>query len=728
MPSKLKPQRTSLWSVFQQSGRWSKARRWILVVVALAIVAGIGVGTSLGIEHVMKEHLKEQLKAILEAEVKALKLWYRNQDDVVTLGVQLPDIQEAIAALVHINKEHPNSQTELIQAEALQKLREYLSPFCRWEKDQPYISYAVLDLDFQVIGGLYDEPIGTKAKTAIPEKSMEKLLKGETVVTRPFVCPIPILNSEGMALEKQGAIFVIAPVREYPSVKKEDNPVIAYLGFRIDPETEFTKILSVAQFGETGETYAFDSEGVMISRSLFDEKLQKIGLLKKGESSVLNLRLADPGANLDAGERPAKAPHLLSLTHMAYDAINNKPELKFNLDGYRDYRGVRVIGAWKWLPELDFGVATEVDCSEAFQALYVIRWIFVGLFSLLLISVVGVILFSFVVTRMKRRIRKADLEVQTLGQYQLLERIGKGGMGVVYKAKHAFLQRPTALKILQPEHSGDRALARFEREVQMTSRLTHPNTIAVYDYGRAEDGTFYYVMEYLTGITLEDLVWRTGPQPESRVINILQQVCNSLEEAHGIGLIHRDIKAANIMLCKYGGQYDFVKVLDFGLVKDVRDQSNTGNTTSNFVIGTPLYLSPEAIAQPEKVEAGRDIYAIGVTGYFLLTGRPLFEDEHPMQLFRRHMDTPPIPPSERVGWDIDKDLEDIIMRCLEKDPSKRFMTVESLWKALNSCQRAGQWTRDEARQWWEENAQWLNLPKGTHVSQETTDVRKPETV
>ena len=212
-----------------------------------------------------------------------------------------------------------------------------------------------------------------------------------------------------------------------------------------------------------------------------------------------------------------------------------------------------------------------------------------------------------------------------LGQYTIDRKIGTGAMGVVYRGHHAMLHRPAAIKMLDTTMTDEQTIARFEREVQLTSQLNHPNTIAIYDYGRTAEGVFYYVMEYLDGITLQDLVQQYGPQPEARVIQMLQQICGSLGEAHGVGLIHRDIKPANMMINDRGGLYDFVKLLDFGLVKPLDTGDETALTVAGAVTGTPMYMSPELVERSDEVDARSDLYSLGAVGYFLLAGQPVFE-------------------------------------------------------------------------------------------------------
>jgi eukaryotic-like serine/threonine-protein kinase len=301
---------------------------------------------------------------------------------------------------------------------------------------------------------------------------------------------------------------------------------------------------------------------------------------------------------------------------------------------------------------------------------------------------------SHVIFGLRRRV----VEARKLGQYTLEERIGEGGMGVVYRARHAMLRRPTVVKLLPPEKAGDANLARFEREVQHTSLLSSPNTVAVFDYGRTPDGTFYYAMELLDGIDLEKLVADAGPQPPARVIHILAQVCAALAEAHEAGLVHRDVKPGNIMLCRHGGAFDVAKVLDFGLVKDLGDAAAAKLSHAGALLGTPLYLSPEALSTPEKVDARADLYAVGAVGYFLATGRPVFEGRTIAELCAHHLCTTPEPPS--THHPVPADLEAVILACLEKSPAARPPDARTLRARLLACAGAGGWTEADARAWW----------------------------
>jgi serine/threonine-protein kinase len=304
-------------------------------------------------------------------------------------------------------------------------------------------------------------------------------------------------------------------------------------------------------------------------------------------------------------------------------------------------------------------------------------------------------LVSKVIYGLRRKVQEAE----KLGQYTLEEKVGEGGMGVVYRARHAMLRRPTAVKLLAPGKGGERALKRFEREVQMTSILTHPNTVAIYDYGRTPDGVFYYAMEYLEGTNLDDLVREDGRQPEARVVHVLRQICGSLEEAHAIGLIHRDIKPANVILCERGGTPDVAKVVDFGLVRDLHGEAQVALTSESALAGTPLYLSPEAIRAPETVDARSDLYAVGAVAYFLLTGHPVFDGRSLVEVCGHHLHTAPEPPSRRAGVAIAPALEACVLDCLEKDPALRPQTARALGERL-AASGVAPWSEDDARAWW----------------------------
>ncbi len=287
-------------------------------------------------------------------------------------------------------------------------------------------------------------------------------------------------------------------------------------------------------------------------------------------------------------------------------------------------------------------------------------------------------------------------EAKQLGQYTLEAKIGEGGMGTVYRAKHGLLRRETAIKVVQREKAGTDALVRFEQEVQLLSQLTHPNTVAVFDYGRSLNGEVYYAMELLDGVDLQRLVQLDGLQAPGRVVKILSQVCGALQEAHERGLIHRDIKPANIILCERGGAPDVAKVVDFGLVQEIK---GAVPDVSKQVLGTPAYLAPENITDPSTVGPAVDLYALGAVGYFLLTGQLVFTGKTNGEIALKHVTDKPRPPSELAKSKIPELLEGVILKCLEKQPGDRYASATALAEALEAVSTAD-WDRECARTWW----------------------------
>ena len=308
--------------------------------------------------------------------------------------------------------------------------------------------------------------------------------------------------------------------------------------------------------------------------------------------------------------------------------------------------------------------------------------------------------------------RREAFKARQFGQYRLLERLGSGGMGEVFKAEHVLLKRPCAMKLIKPASEADAtAIAHFEKEVTATAKLTHWNTVEIYDYGHTDDGTFYYVMELLPGLSLEDLVERHGPLPPERVVHLMRQVCGALQEAHSVGLIHRDIKPANIFAAQRGGVFDVAKLLDFGLVKEQTTTSSASGKEVKYgsFSGTPLYMSPEQASAYEDVDGRADIYSLAAVAYYLLTGKPPFSGTNVVQLLAAHANAEVAPPSA-ANAQVPSDLDQLILKCLAKDAKDRFQDAASLEQAFAHCECADDWTAKRAAAWWDANRKGSEQP------------------
>ena len=685
---------TSVARTVRRTGLFLKKQLWVWPIFAVILLSIAGYVVSTSINSTIKNSLQSELSTLLNVERAMLEKWFKVQELRTLTLANDQQVRRTVIQMLAMdknsvraaNKPDPATNSGLSVAELGEQLREELEASM---SSLDFVGFIVADKQQRIIAAQTSELVGKTFPQF--ETFLSKTLEGEPTVSTPFPSLVMLKDRTGRLRSETPTMFVCAPIRD------DNLQIVAALAMRIRPEKEFTEILQLGRLGQTGETYAVNSQGMMVSNSRFDEQLILLGVLPDhaGSASILNVQVRDPGGDLAAGFRPKVRRAELPLTEICVKALNGTSGV--TVDGYRNYRGAISVGAWTWLPKYQFGLITEIHSSEAFRPLAILNWSFYCLYALLVISAIAIFGFTVAVTRLQREAQLAAIEAKQLGQYRLETRLGAGAMGVVYKGHHAMLRRPTAIKMLQADNLNEAAIGRFEREVQITSKLNHPNSIAIYDFGRTPEGVFYYAMEFLDGIDLQSLVSNYGPQSEGRVIHILKQVCGSLYEAHSMGLVHRDIKPANIMLNRRGGESDVVKVLDFGLVKALDERDSSQNAG---VSGTPLYMSPESIQTPDAVDGRSDLYALGAVGYFLLTGQTVFQARTLSELCQQHITAVPELPSQRLGRPISSGLEDALMSCLEKNRAKRPQTARALSKMLEAIELTDSWTSDEAEAWW----------------------------
>jgi serine/threonine protein kinase len=471
-------------------------------------------------------------------------------------------------------------------------------------------------------------------------------------------------------------------------LKIAEVPVPIALVFRVDPNAQFDRILGSSRAGRSEETYAINRSGEMVSRSRHESQLKSLGL-----ASSESLIVSDPGVDLTRGRRSSVPREQWPLTRAVSAATRGSAGS--SLVPYRDYRGVPVVGMWTWLPSLRIGVITEIAASDAFLLQRSVRrcfWLLGALFILASLLV-------FVMSIRASRLAKKAGEAEHLGQYRILRKIGEGGMAAVFLAEHAMIRRPTALKMFTNDGNSPDQVRRFEREVQVTAQLTHPNTVAVYDYGRTASGVFYYVMEMIDGIDLDELVMLNGPMPLPRALHVARQLAGSLAEAHGYGIVHRDVKPANVMLTRRGGIADFVKVLDFGLARE--HDTKTHLTQAGVLLGTPLYMAPELLNGSETASPRSDVYAAGCVLFYLLTGKDAFSGTTVAAIVARHAMGNHYQLDREMVGPCPPEILALVNRCIAVEPHERFRDGGELSAALEELALRYPWSASEAQRAWQ---------------------------
>jgi len=666
----------------ERRGRRGLALRVEVIAAAALLLGGLGWWTYANVKASVEEVRATGLRALLDTEIAALDIWvdYSRRDALRAAGD--PALADLAAALGASNE---GGDADALNADLVDRLRALLGPMNA-------VAANVVTRDGRLLATTVDSYRGLRLAPAVIA-DLAPVFAGAT----RFIAPRPererLVGATGAAVTRP-IVWFAAPVRA------ADGRVIAALQFGKPADVRFNGILGAARLDATGEAYAFDETGMMLTESRFGDELKRLGLLQADAPGVaLRFHVRDPGRALASPEdvpvalaaQPLTAPVQRAIaSRSAPDAAGRSGVI---VAPYRNYLGRDTIGAYKWIADYDIGIAVEIDAHEAFRPLGYLATTFWIIFALLVAATAAALASSFSLVRLRRELRR-------LGQYRLLDVLGEGGSSTVYRAEHALLKRPTAVKVLKKHLATDEAIARLEREVRLACFLDDTATTEIYDYGRAPDGTFYFAMEYLDGITLFDLVGRDGAQPVGRVALILLQVCESLREAHGLGLVHRDIKPQNVMLCRRGGESDVVKVLDFGIAKDTRRTDPRDLTQYADVLGTPLYMAPERLRDPGDADPRADLYAVGVLAHYLVPGRRMFDPEYLPALLEAPFPTPAPRASAAAPGPVPPALDDLVAACTAKSRDDRPADVSVLIEVLTAVLRDHPWSPRDAERWW----------------------------
>jgi serine/threonine-protein kinase len=557
------------------------------------------------------------------------------------------------------------------------------------------VAFVLLDREGRALASSLPLPCGERVRAAEFRQRLDRALDGTPQFVPPR--PDPQLVYERSAEEGQRPLaWLLAPL------SSPDRQVAGILAMGVLADRGFARLFASARAGGTTEAYAFGGDGLLVTSPRSGGELVEAGVYSgRAGSPVFVVPVRDPGGDLTAGFIPqleAAARPLTQAAALAF-ASRAKPEAEQRgtlPEPYRSYTGREVLGAWRWLPDYDLAIVAERGTEEAFAALRYLRVAFAVIGGFVVISLGAALSSGLSLARLRRQFGR----LQRLGAYTIEGEISEGGMANIYLARHSMLKRRTAVKVLKKTIGSDEFVHRFEREVQFASQLRHPNNVQIYDFGRTREGQPYYVMEYLHGVTLTELVDDSGPVPPGRTIHILRQVAAALREAHHLGLVHRDVKPDNVMLCRRG-EDDFVKLLDFGLVKDVENEQTRDVTKQLRVLGTPRYMSPERIRDPADVDARSDIYALGAVGYFLLTGRHAFDSEDSTDIGQQvlHRPAPRVHESQPA---VPQALDALIAACMEKERTRRPASAQVFIDALDRIASPLAWTQRDATAWWED--------------------------
>lgn len=662
-----------------------RLRASFVALALAALLAALGYWLDRQIEDKLRANLQNQLKATLDSNVAAVTNWLLLEQHEVAEWADHHQFLEHFAALLAAVRDPDAPISELRMLPPYAKVVDILSPLL----DEGVRAVHVTNAQGKMLATTRVELQDRFRLTPLGAKLIAPVYRGQQIVLPPMLGNM-VLENPIKGISDVPVILVGCPIFD------DQKHVIGALFATIESDQEFTRLLDLATPAKGYDTYAFGPQGQLLSASQYETQLQRLGVIDSDErgASVMNIEVRDPGVNIMAGQKPKLPLSQRPLTRMAAAAVAGGDGI--DLDGYRDYRGVPTVGAWKWLQPFGFGIATEIDYNDAFAPLNYVRRALWSLFGLATLFAAVAFASSLSIFRLRREIGAA----RQLGQYTLETLIGEGGMGKVYKARHALLRRPTAVKVLDGRDAGASAIARFEREVQLTASLTHPNTVEIYDYGRTDDGIFYFAMEYLPGITLDGLVRRDGAIGTPRVLNILDQILGSLAEAHALGLVHRDIKPANVILCQRGGVADFVKVVDFGLAKDMSFNMAPEITQTGIISGTPLYIAPECLDNPASASPRSDIYSLGAVAFYLLAGRDLFVGENLLSVLRQVMHEEPPRVTDISKCEVPAELVELVHCCVARNPTDRPESVAEIRTIIESLAARFPWTQAEAQRWW----------------------------
>lgn len=679
-PAPKRAPNSALWAQRTRKSR-NRTSGW-LWLAALLPTALIGWWTYRQVESTITMSVRNELKGVADSVALASDRYLRDKAQLVESWSRQPGIRKAISELVDLDESDIELQ-QLRDAQQIGQIQSQLQELSGLEE----VKFVVWNDSFKTLASWQSD----RADVGYPvhpsgAANLARVMAGETVLFGPQRL---VDNAKGFVPEtSQPVMAIIVPVHG------EDGAIIAALLVRgIAMFDEFSRMfVDVALAGEL-DAYSLDSGGRMLTSSptavaLANEKRLEI----TADQIAAQLRVADPGMELTPENAGAVQRVICPLTIAAAGVTNGISDIR--MVPYNNYAGQEVVGAWRWHSPWNLGIVIEKDAARAFAPVRIVRFGFILLGSLLSITA------FFAAAKIARTSTAERAAVHPLSRYEILGELGSGGMGVVYRARHRQLGRDTALKVLRSDRHNREDGLRFDREARLAASLSNPHSVMIYDYGRSEEGEAYCVMEFLRGLTLKEVVARSGHQPIGRTLMIISQICDALSEAHALKLQHRDIKPQNIMLSLDASVGDWAVVFDYGLAKPLVPESDVYQTAETIWAGTPMYMAPERFREPSVMDPRSDIYSVGCVIYYLLSGRPPFIECEPESLFALIISEQPLSIGIHRGEDVPDEISELVNKCMAKSADDRFESFAELSRVVDQLRVTYPWTIDEARVWW----------------------------
>ncbi|MCC9601800.1 serine/threonine protein kinase [Stieleria sp. JC731] len=675
-----RPPSPGLWqSRAKKHRRFNSGWLWLAAILPTVLV---GAWTYTTVVKSLRQSTEQELDGVADSISLTVKRYLDDQARLARSWSQQVDLRQSIIALIETTRSDESIDLLRDSPHALE-IRSQLKALSQLQE----IKYFVWDRTGRIVASWRED--GSDLGEHIPPENASYLarsMRGETVLFGPEWMTEE--SSLGDQHDDQPVMAEMLPIRD------SQSRIIATIligGFGMFEN--FDKIFHQASQSGGLDVYAVNSQGNMITNSTQAiAELLGDGDKNKSREIAGQLRVSDP---TDSGQSSAvslESRRSQPLTYAVSGVSNGNSDSM--LTPYSNYSGTSVVGAWRWIDDYDIGIVVEQSSDFAFATARIVRY---GFFSLGCMLTLTALVAASVIAK---RTALAQAAVHPLSRYEIVSELGSGGMGVVYRAKHAQLGRDTALKVLRADRDNLEDRLRFDREAKLAASLSSAHTVTIYDYGRGEEGEAYCVMEFLKGITLYDAVARSGYQEIGRVLYILRQICDSLGEAHNLGLVHRDMKPQNVMLSIDPSVGDWAVVFDFGLAKPLHSASDAYQTSETIWAGTPMYMAPERYREPNKIDPRSDIYSVGCIAYFLLSGRPPFIECDPESLFALVLTEDPISIAVHRDEDVPEKVAAFVKRCMAKNMDERFGSIDELAKQLDELIREYPWSVEQSRAWW----------------------------